>query len=737
MTREEKILAFMGLESYIPMRAEELAVVLDVPHADLPAFHAILDKLIEGNAILLNKKGRMKLNKTEKITGKFKALRTGGFVDALDGTRSVFIPLAYTSGAIDGDMVVCVLRKTKKKKPEDKDEGEIIEILRHTLTHVVGTLTLYGRAAYVEADNPALGFAVRVENLSGAAAGDKVVVKIDKYPRATAYAEGTICEILGKTGSIDAELGAISHKAGLRTVFDEATLAQAADAEKEPITTEGRTDFRGKKVITIDGDDSKDFDDAVCVEKTKDGYTLYVHIADVTHYVTKSSPLDNEAYKRGTSVYYPGRVIPMLPEALSNGICSLNEGEDRYTLSVTMQIDKAGSVTDYRIENGIIRSMHRMTYRIVTEMLENPDSPYNTQYADITNELRDMHALAQLLTKKRSARGSIDFNIPEPHIILGSDGFPTSVGAHEAGISNKIIEEFMLIANETVARHAFDRKLPFVYRVHETPSSEKLENLNEFLGFMGFPAVKPKGQIMPSDFAAVIERAQESDNPALICTVVLRAMMKARYADENLGHFGLAAQYYCHFTSPIRRYPDLFIHRVLKAQIEGKLSTEYASQLSALAKTAAENATETEIAATEAEREADKYFTCLFMKQFLGCEFTAVVSSVTDFGIFVTVADAIDGMIPLSSLDDDYYKYEQSHYCLRGERTGKVYALGDTLQVKLTHVSEHERKIDFAPIGVLKREKKPYQKLLETKKKKDKKSKKQKGKTKKFIRKKR
>ncbi len=737
MTREEKIIGFMKTEAYIPMRADELAVLLDVPHADLPAFHAIIEKLILDKTVLVNKKGRMKLNKTEKITGKFKSLRSGGFVDALDGEKSVFIPLSYTMGAIEGDIVVCTLRDVKKRKPDDKAEGEIVEILRHTLTHVVGTLTLYGSAAYIEPDDLSLGFAVRVSETLGASAGDKVIAKIEKYPKATAYAEGVICEVLGKSGSIDAEIGAISHKAGLRTVFDEAVLLQAEEAEKEPIVPDGRTDFREKKVITIDGDDSKDFDDAVCVEKSGNGYILYVHIADVTHYVTKGSPLDNEAYRRGTSVYYPGRVLPMLPEALSNGICSLNPGVDRYTLSVTMHVDQSGNVTEYKIENGIIRSMHRMTYRIVTEMLENPDSPYNTQYADIANELKMMRALAEILKAKRSARGSIDFNIPEPHILLGEDGFPSAVGAHEAGISNKIIEEFMLLANETVARHAFEKQLPFVYRVHETPSGEKLENLNDFLGYMGLSAVKPKGKLMPKDFSAVIAQALESDDASLICTVVLRAMMKARYAEENLGHFGLAAQYYCHFTSPIRRYPDLFIHRVLKAQLAGKLTNEYSAQLQALAKTAAENSTQTEIAAVDAEREADKYFICLFMKQYIGCEFRAIISSITDFGIFVTVNDAIDGMIALSSLDDDYYVYEPKRYCLRGERTGKIYALGDAVQVKLIHVSEKERKIDFAPIGVLRREKKPYEKLLDTKKKKDKKTKKQKGKTQKFIRKKR
>ncbi len=737
MTREEKIIGFMKTDAYIPMRADELAVVLDVPREDLSAFYAIIEKLILDKTVLVNKKGRMKLNKTESFTGKFKALRSGGFVDALDAERSVFVPSAYTAGAIDGDIVVCTLRNAKKRKANDKDEGEITEILRHTLTHVVGTLTLYGSAAYVEPDDTALGFAVRIREMCGANAGDKVIAKIEKYPKATAYAEGSICEALGKADSIEAQISAISYKAGLRTTFDDDVLAQAAAAEKEPVLPDGRTDFRTKTVITIDGDDSRDFDDAVCVEKAGHGYILFVHIADVTHYVTKGSPLDNEAYKRGTSVYYPGRVLPMLPEALSNGICSLNPGVDRYTLSVTMHIDKSGNVTEYKIENGLIRSAYRMTYNVVTEMLENQDSPYNVQYADIADMLKTMHALAQLLTKKRQARGSIDFNLPEPHILLDENGFPSAVGAHKSGISNKIIEEFMLLANETVARHAFEAHLPFVYRVHETPSGEKIENLNDFLGYMGLRAVQTKGALMPKNFSAVIDLAGESDNPSLICNAVLRAMMKARYAEENLGHFGLAAQYYCHFTSPIRRYPDLFIHRVLKAQLAGRLTDDYLAQLSALAKTAAVQSTETEIAAVDAEREADKYFICLFMKQYVGCEFSAVISSITDFGIFVTVNDAIDGMIAFSALDDDYYVYEPKHYCLRGERTGKIYALGDTLQVKLIFVSAQERKIDFAPIGVLRREKKPYEKLLDTKKKKDKRAKKQKGKTQKFIRKKR
>ena len=737
MTREEKIIAFMHSDAYIPMRADELCVVLDVPHADLPTFYAMIDALIAEGRIAINKKGRLKGVNTKRITGKFKALRSGGFVDALDDSCSVFVPLAYTCGAIDGDIVTCVLRDAKKKQSGDNPEGEITEILRHTLTHVVGTLTFYGNALYLEPDDAALRFAVRIRDAHGIKSGEKAVVKIEKYPKTTAYAEGVITEILGQTGTPEAELLAISHKAGLKTEFSPETLSHADAVAAEPVLAEGRADFRTQKVITIDGEDSRDFDDAVCVEKTEDDYILYVHIADVTHYVTQNSPLDKEAYLRGTSVYYPGMVLPMLPQALSNGICSLNEGEDRYTLSVTMHVDANGNVTNYKIENGIIRSLHRMTYTKVTEMLENPDSPLHAQYSDITEMVRNMQSLAQILTKKRQARGSIDFNIPEPYIVLDENHFPVSVAAHESGISNKIIEEFMLLANETVARFAVDNHLPFVYRVHEAPSQDKAEALNAFLKFMGLQTVKPKGEIQPKDFLRVIEQAQESDNPSLICTLTLRAMMKARYDEENLGHFGLAAPYYCHFTSPIRRYPDLFIHRVLKAFLDGKLDDAYAATLHALAKPTAEHTTETEINAVEAEREADKYFTCLYMKQFIGCEFEAVISSLTDFGIFVMVQNAVDGMIPLSMLEDDYYRYEPNLYCMRGERTGKTYALGDTIQVKLVHVSEHDRKIDFAPLGVLRREKKPFEKLMQDKKKRDNKNQKHKGKTKKFIRKKR
>ncbi len=737
MNPEEKIVGFMKTEAYIPMRADELAIVLDVPHADLPLYHAIIDKLIAENTIVVNKKGRMKLCGRETRTGKFKATRNGGFVDGLNGEESVFIPLAYTKGAIDGDIVRFYIANKKKKKPTDKAEGEITEILRHALTHVVGTIALYGRAVYVEPDNSTLGFAVRVNDLNGACAGDKVIAKIEKYPTNAAYATGSVTEILGKTGSIDAELAAISHKAGLCTEFDADTLIQAEKAQNEPIIAKGRTDFRQKCVITIDGEDSKDFDDAVSVEKTDDGYILYVHIADVTHYVTKGSPLDREAYKRGTSVYYPGRVLPMLPEALSNGICSLNEGEDRYTLSVTMYVNHTGNVTDYKIENGIIRSAHRMTYRIVTAILEETDGDVQTQYADILPMLKDMHALARILHKKRKQRGSIDFNLPEPKIALGEDGFPTAVAAYEVGISNQIIEEFMLLANETVAKFAVENNLPFVYRVHEDPSADKLEAFNDFLGYIGLHALRTKAKVTPQDFGTVLAQAQETDNPTLVYTVLLRSMMKARYCEENLGHFGLAATHYCHFTSPIRRYPDLFIHRVLKAHISGKLSDAYKAQLLAMSKPTAENASETEIAAVEAEREADKYFMCLFMKQFIGCEFTAVISSITDFGIFVTINDAIDGMIALSSLGDDYYRYEPAQYCLRGERTGNCYALGDMLRVKLIRVSEQERKIDFAPVSVPVRSKKPFAKvLLADKNKKVKSAKKKKGNTRKFVKKK-
>ncbi len=733
MTKEEKILGILRAPGYVPMRAEALAAAMEVPEAEKALFYDCIEALLAQNLIIENKKGRLKARNTESITGKFKALRSGGFVDALDNSVSVFVPLAYTKNAIDGDMVVCSVRTKKKPKPGEKPEGEVTEILRHTLTQVVGTLALYGGALYLEPDDAALTFGIRIRNAAGAKAGDKAIVKIEKYPTTATFAEGSIVKILGTDGSPEAELAAISHKAGLRTVFEKDVLLQAEAAEAEPIVPDGRTDFRAQSVITIDGDDSKDFDDAVCVEKTQNGYTLYVHIADVTHYVTAGSPLDKEAYRRGTSVYYPGSVLPMLPEALSNGICSLNPNVDRYTLSVTMQVDKSGAVTAYKIENGIICSKARMTYKRVTEILENQSSPLRAEYAALVPMLEDMHDLADLLTSKRTARGSVDFNIPEPHIVLDETGFPAFVAASEVGISNKIIEEFMLLANETVARHAATRQLPFVYRVHEAPNEDKIESLNAFLGYMGLPALQ-KGTIKPQAFATLMQNAQETDNPALVSMSALRAMMKARYDAENLGHFGLALTDYCHFTSPIRRYPDLFIHRVLKAEISGTLDKE---ALLPLAVSAAENSTETELAAVDAEREADKFFTCLYMQQYVGCEFEAVISSVTDFGIFVTVGGAIDGMIPFSALDDDYYIYEAERYCLRGERTRKIYALGDTLQVKLVSAQPKKRKLDFAPLGVVKREKKPYARLLNTKKKKDKRQKKQKGKTQKFIRKKR
>ncbi len=523
------------------------------------------------------------------------------------------------------------------------------------------------------------------------------IVEITKWPEKRRSPEGVIKEVLGQKGDKGLDILTIIKKFGLPEEFPEKVLnfADKIEEEIEPKEYKRRTDFRDLRMVTIDGEDAKDLDDAVSIERLPNGnYRLGVHIADVTHYVKEGNPLDKEALKRGTSVYLIDRVIPMLPKKLSNGICSLNPKVDRLTLSCIMTIDKNGKILDHEIHEGIIRTNERMTYTDVTKILKDKDEELIKKYDYLYDDFLAMEELANILNKKRMRRGAIDFDFEEAKITLNSLGKPIEIKPYPREIANRIIEEFMLACNETIAEYMYWTNLPFVYRVHENPDEEKLAKFREFIYNLGY-TMKWTQDIHPRTLQEVLEKVKGKKEETVVSTLLLRSMMKARYSPESLGHFGLAARYYCHFTSPIRRYPDLQIHRIIKEQINGKIDSGRAKKLIGIVDYAAKQSSETERVAQEAEREVDDLKKAEYMQDRIGEEFEGIVSSVTSFGMFVELPSTIEGLIRINSLEDDYYVYDENHLALIGERTKNIYRLGDEVKVKCSRVDIANREVYF------------------------------------------
>ncbi len=714
MDRKEKIYAYICHDDYKPLTVEEMCIVLDVPKSDRAFFAGYISELISEGKIIQSKKGRLKKApaQSDVIYGTFCATKTGsGYVVPIDSgldLRSdddIFVSHKDSLYAFDGDVVALKLYPEHKYAGEKHREGVITKIIRHTVDECIGTVkNKDGRYIFVPDSMPKESAIISKESVPYTD-GQKAVAKIVRFPEAGHSMKVTVTEIFGSKDDVSALTECIIRENKIPQDFSPASLKQAEATESEVFLSdiEGRTDFRGDRVITIDGEDARDLDDAVCVKKHPDGsYTLCVHIADVSHYVGENTAIDLDAYERATSVYLPDRVIPMLPRELSNGICSLNEGVDRLTMSVTMDITPAGDVKDYKIEKGVIRSLHRMTYTNVTLILDG-DGELCKKYADITDDIHNMRDLALILKGRRSQRGAIDFNFPEPKIVLGEDGRVEGVKVYETGISNEIIEQFMLLANETVANHACENELPFVFRVHEAPSEDKICTLEKYLNVFSIPAdLSGKLEIKPADIQKIVNSIKGTPQESAISVLCLRSMMKARYMPDNLGHFGLASEFYCHFTSPIRRYPDLVIHRILSESIKKGISAKRKNYLDGFVKNAAEVSSDAEIRAVEAERAADKMCACLYMKDFVGDEFEGIISSVTDFGIFVEIGGCIEGLVPMTNLCDDYYMYEDEFLRLRGERTGRIFGLGDVLRVRLTSSSARLRKIDFEVVDMIK-----------------------------------
>lgn len=654
-------------------------------------------KKVSQEAVITNDEAIKKIN---RITGRLQGNEQGfGFVIPEDREiKDIFISAENLHGAMHNDTVIA--RIIKKSDGFRKNEGEIVQILNRANTTVVGTMDISGKIGFVIPDDRKLSSDIFVptDEFNGAAQGSKVVVLITRYPDSRRNAEGTVTEVLGGTYEAGVDILSVIRSHELRDSFPD-EVKQEADELPFEITEEmisKRRDLRTLRMVTIDGEDAKDLDDAVSIEYLPDdGYRLGVHIADVSHYVQNGSALDKEAYERGTSVYLADRVIPMLPTKLSNGVCSLNAHEDRLAFSVLMDIDRSGAVTAHKIFESVINVNERMTYTDVYKILEEKDPLLSEKYRDLLSDFENMKKLASILKEKRKARGAIEFDFPETKVLLDEKGKPIDIIKYEMTVANNIIEEFMLACNETVAEHFFMAGTPFVYRVHKDPNPDKIAAFGEFVSTLGYK-FKSIGKIYPKMLQELLEKVKGTKEELIINTVMLRSLQKALYSDKNEGHFGLAAEYYCHFTSPIRRYPDLLIHRIMKEKLKGLLSDEKAEKLSEKLPDIAKQCSKREQGSEEAERDTLDLKKAEYMSERIGEKFEGIISNVTSFGLFVELENTIEGLVRLSDINDDYYEFIENQYCVKGEHTGKVYRIGDTVEIIVARANPSTRQIDFA-----------------------------------------
>jgi len=700
MTKKEKLIGFLK-ENANPLTASEIMTMLDVKKEDEEAFFALLNEVVGEGYVVKTKRDRYTDSaKMGFVLGRMSVSEKGfGFLIPDDKERKdIFVAASDLAGAMHKDRVL--IRVSKPETPDGKCEGEVAQIIERAFTSIVGRFEESEGFGFVTPDDKRVRYDIFVPygRSLNARTGEKVVVTITKYPVGRRNPEGEVVEKLGFCTEPGVDVLSVIRRFNLKDEFDEETLKEAQNmpAILTKQDMENRRDFRHLNVITIDGDDAKDLDDAIHVERLDNGHIrLGVHIADVTNYVKAGSPLDEEAFLRGTSVYLEDRVIPMLPVELSNGICSLNPKVDRLTLSCLMEIDQNGAVVDHEICEGIIRTVERMTYHNVTSLLQHEDEKLEQEYSHIQKDLELMLELALILRKKRVIRGAIDFDFPEAKAILDEKGVPIAIEKYEVGVSNRIIEEFMLVCNETVAEHAFWADIPFVYRVHETPSEDKISEFAKFIYNLGYILKPPYDNVHPKSLQKVVDKIKGTPQDKMISTAMLRSLMKAIYSPYNDGHFALASKYYAHFTSPIRRYPDLCIHRILKKMLHGELTEKETQKLKGFVAEAANHSSECEKQAEDAEREVFKLKAAEFMKNHIGEEFVGVISSVTNFGMFVELENTIEGLIRMANLDDDYYIYDDKNYALIGERTHKSYTIGDEVKVLVVNADEESRQIDF------------------------------------------
>lgn len=698
--RKAMLVSLMNEEAYVPMKLKELAILLNVPKEQREELKQVLNLLLAEGKISVSKKGKFGKAEAFALVGVFSGNARGfGFVAIEGQEEDVFIPADRTGGALHGDRVQIVIDSEGRG---GRPEGTVVRILEHANETLVGTYEKGKGYGFVIPDNQRISKDIFIPQgcSQGAVSGHKVMVKIKDFgEKKGKKPEGVITEILGHIHDPGVDILSIVRAYGLPEDFPAAVktqLKQIPDEVKKD-SWAGRKDLRDLPTVTIDGEEAKDLDDAISIERAGEGYRLGVHIADVSHYVQEHTPLDEEAFKRGTSVYLVDRVIPMLPHKLSNGICSLNEGEDRLALSCLMEIDSQGNVTGHEIAETVIRSDRRMTYTAVNAIVTDHDPQVTAEYAEFAEMFLLMKELADILRKKRHARGSIDFDFPESKIVLDEKGKPLEIKAYERNAATRIIEDFMLLANETVAEDYFWQELPFLYRTHDKPDEDRMKRLGTFINNFGYVLRMPGGQVYPKEIQKLLDKVEGTPEELLISRLTLRSMKQAKYTTENTGHFGLAARYYTHFTSPIRRYPDLQIHRIIKESLHGGLTGKRISHYEKILPQVAVQTSALERRADEAERETDKLKKVQYMERFIGQEFEGVISGVTSWGFYVELPNTVEGLVHISELRDDYYVFLEERYELSGEMTGKTYKLGQTIRVQLTGCDRFSKTIDFIP----------------------------------------
>lgn len=731
--RKKILLDIINSKGYKPMKIKELAILLNVPKSDRDELKYVLDELVNEGKLYLSKKGKYdkyRITDENVVVGEFSGNKRGfGFVTVEGLDEDIFIPESMTHGAFHKDIVEVVIKPYKRIGEGRKKEGEVVKIVSRGVKEVIGTYQKSKNFGFVVADNLRFDKDIFIpkEFSKDAVTGHKVVVELTDYGTKGRKPEGKIKEIIGHINDPGTDILSIVRAYDIPTEYPADVMKQVEHIggsvdEKELF---GRLDLRELITVTIDGEDAKDLDDAITLSKEGDLYKLGVHIADVSNYVTEGSPLDREALKRGTSVYLVDRVIPMLPHKLSNGICSLNEGQDRLALSCIMDIDKTGRVVGHRIAETVIKVDRRMSYTNVQRILDGAaymkaGSQENTgtgshdkkgnlsdkmkeametyeEYRDFADLFVCMKELADILREKRTQRGSIDFDFPESKIYLDDKGVPTDIRPYERNQATRIIEDFMLIANETVAEDFFWQELPFVYRSHENPEPEKMMKLSLFINNFGYGIKTGSGVdgVHPKEIQKLLRRIEGSPQEALISRLTLRSMKQAKYTTTAGGHFGLATQYYCHFTSPIRRYPDLQIHRIIKENLHGGLSEKRIRHYNAILPEVADSTSTTERRADDAERETENLKKVQYMSRHIGEVYEGVISGITGYGLYVELPNTVEGMIHVTSLCDDYYYYDDEHYEMVGQDRGNVYKLGEKVMIQVVKADMQSRTIDF------------------------------------------
>ena len=703
----EQILEFMREESYKPLTITELEQVFELKDSsEFKQFVRMVNDMEEQGLIVRTRRNRFGVpERMNLLKGRIHMNAKGFafFTPETEGIGDIYISQVDLNGAMNGDLVLVRLHSTTSGT---HPEGAVIRIIERGITQTVGTYIDEKHYGIVISDDKRFLHDIFIPKAAskGAVDGHKVLVQITKYPDGRQSVEGEVIEILGHKNDPGIDILSIIYKYGIPAQFPEEVLEQAEQIPDEIPEEEiaRRKDLRDKTIVTIDGEDAKDLDDAVTVERLENGnYLLGVYIADVSYYVPENTPLDREAFERGTSVYLVDRVIPMLPHRLSNGICSLNPDADRLVIGCEMEISPDGEVVSHEIFEGVIRSKQRMTYTDVRKILVDKDEETIKKYEPLVPLFQLMEELALTLRKKRMERGAIDFDTKEAKVIVDEDGTPTDVVLRERTIAENIIEEFMLRANETIAEHFHWLRLPFIYRIHEEPDPDKLERFLQFITNFGYVVRGTANTVHPRALQMLLDEVRGEPEEAVISTVMLRSMQQAKYDPNSLGHFGLATKFYTHFTSPIRRYPDLIVHRLIRTYLfENKMDIDTQNYWNERLEDIARHSSEMERRADEAERETDEMKMAQFMENKIGETFEGIISGVTNFGIFVKLPNTIEGLVHVSHLTDDYYHYDERQYAMIGERTGNVFRIGDIIEVRCIGANAEERSVDFEIVGM-------------------------------------